>query len=83
MQAYPRITMGSARMYDAAWWKRVVAVWETVVYNPLLDLETWWLPLLLLAAAGGLLYRNRHRWPASWLWRSRRKPVEDGRDLSV
>ena len=76
-------------MYDSAWWRKVVATWEVVVYNPLLDLETWGLPLVVLVAAGALAARCRHRWqhllPWPWplSWRGRRKPAEGGRDLSV
>ena len=64
-------------------WKKVVGVWELLIYNQFLDLETWWLPLAVLAAGGTLAYRQRHRWMHIWPWRTKHKPSEGGRDLSV
>jgi hypothetical protein len=64
VQVYPKITVGVANMYDSSWWQRLVRVWELLIYNPVMDLEAAWLPLLLVAAAGTCGYR--------W-WRRRRR----------
>lgn len=57
-------------MYDTAWWGWLVWLWEAAVYNPLLDLGAWGLPL---AALGALAYLTRRwHWPrlAGW-WGAR------------
>jgi hypothetical protein len=89
MQAYPRITLAGAQMYESKWWRKVAATWEIVIYNPVFDLETWGLPLIVVAAVAVLALRYRRKWlhllPWPWpvWWRTRRKPSDGGRDLSV
>lgn len=76
MQAFPKLTLGSAAMYDTAWWRALVTAWEVVVYNPILDLERWWFVVLLACVAGAAVWRRR----GGGLWR---KQQQGGRDLSV
>lgn len=80
LQIYPRMTLGAEHMYKSAWWLRLVAVWEMLIFNPFIDLGTWWLPLALCGGAVG--YRV-------WILRQRNKlkllPVtkQTDRDLRV
>jgi hypothetical protein len=46
-------------MFESTWWLRLVAVWELVVYNPVVDLGTWWFPLLVL---GGVIVAAARSW---------------------
>jgi hypothetical protein len=81
VQLYPKITLGSIHMYKSTGWRTLVSIWEVLIYNPLIDLESWWLVLLVLGAAGLFALRNLSAW-FKWL-RSKRLVSEGGRDLSV
>lgn len=83
VQLYPKITFGVGNMYKSFGWRKLVAAWELVIYNPVLDLETWWLPLMVGAVAAALCYRNRARLWQRWLRSKRQAAAEAGRDLSV
>ena len=37
-QVYPKLFLIGGSMYDTAWWRWLVAIWEALVYNPLIDL---------------------------------------------
>ena len=37
-QVYPKLFLNGGSMYDTAWWRWLVAIWEALVYNPLIDL---------------------------------------------
>lgn len=70
----------SQNMYDSQWWKRLISVWEVLIYNPLLDLEAAWLPLaVLVAAMCGYRWWRRRRGRRSRLKQSR----EGERDMNV
>ncbi len=67
---YPKTFLGEVSVYDSAWWKWLVWVWEAAVYNPLLDLEAWGLPLAVAAVLAYLCRRwYMHRLRAWWLAR--------------
>ena len=34
--------LGGSSMYETWWWVALVAVWEVIIYNPILDLESIW-----------------------------------------
>jgi hypothetical protein len=62
-----QLGLGGGQLYETRVWRALLAVWEAVVYNPLLDLERHW-PLLLAAAALGVMahkalqiHLQRHR----------------------
>lgn len=63
LQVYPRTFLGSSSsMFDTAWWQTLVAGWEAAVNNPVVDVERWGLPLVLVL--GVAYFTRRH-----WLWR--------------
>ncbi len=35
---YPKLFLSGGSMYETAWWRWLVAVWEALVYNPVVDL---------------------------------------------
>jgi hypothetical protein len=35
---YPKLFLNGGSMYETAWWRWLVAVWEALVYNPVVDL---------------------------------------------
>lgn len=81
LEAYPKVTVGMANMYDSQWWQRLIGVWEVIIYNPLLDLEAAWLPMLILAAVTVCGYRW---WRRRRGQRGRSKQLREGeRDLNV
>eukprot|EP00887_Chlorella_sp_A99_P007143 scaffold2.g7143.t1 len=91
LQVYPKTFLASeATMYDSAWWRWLVAAWEHVVFNPLLDLQSTGLPLGAVAAAAAL---TRRWWvPVARVWWARRRlrrrkqlagALQEGRDLNV
>lgn len=81
MQLYPKLTVGMGSMYESAWWARLVAVWEALIFNRVLDLEAAW-PFLLVAAVAGMCgYRYLRRRMA--LARLKRGPRDGERDLNV
>jgi hypothetical protein len=80
LQAYPKVTVGMSNMYDSQWWQRLISIWEVLIYNPLVDLEAAWLPLLVLGTAVcGYRWWRRRTGP-----RNRLKQLREGeRDLNV
>jgi hypothetical protein len=86
LQVWPKMWVGSAGgMYEAGWWVALVSAWEAVVYNPLLDLGGWGVPLVGAAAAAAA---TRRRWaPAAARFcgrrRGRRPKASAQRDLDV
>lgn len=60
LQLYPRTFLGSSSsMFDTGGWQMMVSAWETVVNNPIVDVETWGLPIAALTV---LAYVTRRRW---------------------
>lgn len=89
LQVYPKTYIGDGSMYDAGWWMVLVQCWEVVVYNPVMDLGRWGLPLGIFLLAAVLLRRWWLRPLKGW-WRRRylRRPAakqstDSGRDLNV
>lgn len=78
MQFGPKVTVGNAAMYRSLWWRRIAGAWDFVVFNPVLDLETWWLPLLLVAAILTAAFQFTR-----WQRRRIREKAQRGRDMSV
>lgn len=37
-QVYPKLFLNGGSMYDTTWWRWLAAIWEALVYNPLIDL---------------------------------------------
>jgi hypothetical protein len=63
-------------MYDKPWWGALVRGWEAVVYNPVLDLERWGVPL---AAGAFVVLAGRRLWrPALLGWWARRRRLAPG-----
>ncbi len=56
-------------MYESSWWKAIVAGWEMLVYNAVIDLENAWKVIF-----AGLLLFCVWRWWRRWVgprWRRR------------
>lgn len=71
LQIYPNLFLASGTsMYETSGWHAMVTGWEFIANNPIIDLETFGLPLVGIAS---LAYYTRHRW---W-WRC--KPCCCGR----
>lgn len=75
-------------MYESNWWQVLVRCWETLVYNPLVDLQhIWQLLLLFVVVVAGLWRLWRSCWNARWHRRKdkrQRLPGENReRDLGV
>jgi len=66
-QIYPKLFLsGSTSMFDSEWWQVLVRCWETVVYNPLVDLQHTWQLLLLFLALVVACWRV---WKLCWNYR--------------
>jgi hypothetical protein len=79
LQFFPKMTIGAAAMYESVWWRRVASTWDFLVFNPLVDLETWWFPLLVMCGIAAGVFK----W-YTWQQRRRRlKQSHSGRDLDV
>jgi len=89
LQIYPKLFLsGSTSMFDSEWWQVLVRCWETVVYNPLVDLQhTWQLLLLFLALVVACWRVWKLCWNYRWYRRKDKKQRLAGesceRDLEV
>jgi hypothetical protein len=89
LQLWPRAFVGGASMFEAGWWRRVVAAWEAVVWNPLARLAPGWGGAGLLALLALCLVRRRRAKDSRGCCgarRARRRPKyvhTSGRDLDV
>eukprot|EP00897_Mesotaenium_endlicherianum_P008252 jgi/Mesen1/7455/ME000389S06798 len=64
LETYTRIFWSFEGLYYNAVWRAFIAVWEAVVFNPLLDMDKWSIPLAWCALVSLVLcrcYRVRRR----------------------
>ncbi|OWM70417.1 hypothetical protein CDL15_Pgr008706 [Punica granatum] len=64
LETYTRMFWSAETLYYNPIWHFIVATWETLVYNPILDLDRWVIPIVMMGALV-LLY---------WRCYGRRKP---------
>lgn len=57
LETYTRMFWSAETLYYNPVWHFVVATWETLVYNPILDLDRWAIPIILLGAIFILYWR--------------------------
>jgi len=55
LEMYTRLFWSSESMYYNPVWHVVVSTWETIVYSPILDLDRWAIPILVVLSFGDLL----------------------------
>ncbi|KAK9834025.1 hypothetical protein WJX81_004222 [Elliptochloris bilobata] len=90
LQVYPKLFLNGGSMYETAWWRVLVTVWEALVYNPLIDLGACYqvvVPVTALAVLGRRFYM-RYLWRFLKARRERRShlhhdPGNGVRDLNV
>ncbi|KAL7151460.1 hypothetical protein ABFS83_04G032800 [Erythranthe nasuta] len=68
LETYTRMFWSSESLYYNPVWHGIVATWEAVVYSPVLDLDRWAIPLVIIAGILLLYWRcygrrkNGSRW---------------------
>lgn len=91
MQIYPKMFLSGGSMYDADWWQVLVRCWETLVYNPVMDLQQTWQLLLLFLIVVAVCWRGSRSCSCPriryWHRRKDKRQVlpgqQDERDLGV
>ncbi|OAE18763.1 hypothetical protein AXG93_2396s1140 [Marchantia polymorpha subsp. ruderalis] len=61
LEAYTHLFWSAESLYYNPTWQVVVGVWETLVYNPVIDLDRWAVPLAWFAAASFVYCRYQRR----------------------
>ncbi|XP_047954258.1 guanylate-binding protein 4-like isoform X1 [Salvia hispanica] len=69
LETYTRLFWSSESLYYNPLWHAVVKTWETVVYSPVLDLDRWAIPLVVIAGILLLYWRccGRRKHGFSWM----------------
>ncbi|KAK9684858.1 hypothetical protein RND81_10G237400 [Saponaria officinalis] len=69
LETYTRMFWTAESLYYNPAWHVIVAMWETVVYSPILDLDRWAIPLCVVAAVFILYWRffGRKKYGPRWL----------------
>lgn len=69
LETYTRMFWSAESLYYNPVWHFIVATWETLVYSPILDLDRWAIPLLVVAAVLILYWRcyGRRKHGSQWL----------------
>ncbi|KAI4326530.1 hypothetical protein MLD38_031836 [Melastoma candidum] len=57
LETYTRMFWSAETLYYNPVWHFIVATWETLVYNPVLDLDRWAIPVVLLGILFMLYWR--------------------------
>nr|XP_016513869.1 PREDICTED: guanylate-binding protein 4-like isoform X2 [Nicotiana tabacum] len=50
LETYKRMFLSAESLYHNPVWHSFLATWETLVYNPILDLDRWAIPIYVIAA---------------------------------
>ncbi|EFJ35720.1 hypothetical protein SELMODRAFT_438593 [Selaginella moellendorffii] len=61
LETYTRIFWSAELLYYNPVWQTIVAVWETTVYSPILDMDRWLIPLAWFALLAVIYWRFRRR----------------------
>lgn len=69
LETYTRMFWSAESLYYNPIWHVIVGTWETVVYNPILDLDRWAIPVCVMAALLVLYWRcsGRKKYGSRWL----------------
>ncbi|CAN0886761.1 Guanylate-binding protein 4 [Linum grandiflorum] len=69
LETYTRMFWSAESLYYNPVWHFIVATWETVVYSPVLDLDRWAIPVVLVVAMLLLYWRcsSRRKNGTRWL----------------
>ncbi|KAE8668823.1 Guanylate-binding family protein isoform 2 [Hibiscus syriacus] len=69
LETYTRLFWSSESLYYNPVWHYIVATWEAIVYNPILDLDRWAIPVGCMAALSVLYWRcyGRRKHKSRWL----------------
>ncbi|KAK4763279.1 hypothetical protein SAY86_009047 [Trapa natans] len=57
LETYTRMFWSSEALYYNPIWHIIVAAWENLVYNPVIDLDRWAIPIMIMGALVLLYYR--------------------------
>ncbi|KAL1547179.1 guanylate-binding protein 4-like [Salvia divinorum] len=69
LEVYTRMFWSSESLYYNPVWHAIVKTWETVVYSPVLDLDRWAIPLVVIAGILLLYWRcyGRRKHGSRWM----------------
>ncbi|KAG6434927.1 hypothetical protein SASPL_106571 [Salvia splendens] len=69
LEVYTRMFWSSESLYYNPVWHGIVKTWETVVYSPVLDLDRWAIPLVVIAGILLLYWRcyGRRKHGSRWM----------------
>lgn len=69
LETYTRMFWSAESLYYNPAWHVIVATWETVVYNPIVDLDRWAIPICVMMALFVLYWRcyGRKKYGSRWL----------------
>ncbi|KAK8693937.1 hypothetical protein V6N13_071504 [Hibiscus sabdariffa] len=69
LETYTRIFWSSESLYYNPVWHYIVSTWEAIVYNPILDLDRWAIPIGCMLALSILYWRcyGRRKHKPRWL----------------
>ncbi|CAL4927819.1 unnamed protein product [Urochloa decumbens] len=57
LETYTRMFWSAESLYYNPAWHIIVSSWETIVYSPILDLDRWAIPIVIMLAFGILYWR--------------------------
>uniref|UniRef100_A0A7C9AL21 Guanylate-binding protein/Atlastin C-terminal domain-containing protein n=1 Tax=Opuntia streptacantha TaxID=393608 RepID=A0A7C9AL21_OPUST len=69
LETYTRMFWSAESLYYNPVWHVIVGTWETVVYNPIVDLDRWAIPICIMASLIVLYWRcyGRKKYGSPWL----------------
>ncbi|XP_055830546.1 uncharacterized protein LOC129899563 isoform X2 [Solanum dulcamara] len=68
LETYTRMFWSAESLYYNPVWHSFLATWETLVYNPILDLDRWAIPICVIAAIFVFYWRCYERMQRSPRW---------------
>lgn len=69
LEFYPRVLFSEDALYGTLAWTYIAMVWEILVFNPLVDIDRPWKPLVIWPSIGFVVLRIR-----MYYWKKRRMP---------
>lgn len=57
LETYTRMFWSAESLYYNPAWHIIVSSWETIVYSPILDLDRWGIPIVIMLSFGILYWR--------------------------
>lgn len=69
LETYTRLFWSAESLYYNPVWHVIVGTWETLVYSPILDLDRWAIPVVVIAALLVLYWRcyGKRKHGSSWM----------------